>query len=115
MPGFIAWADAVDSIDAAAARARAAGIETVGPLAGSRARADGTLLAWKTLRLANPPVEGLPFFIEWQAGTVHPSQNTPAGCRLMSFEIENPMPLRCVACCGALALTQWLRLVRRRG
>jgi hypothetical protein len=89
-PRFIAWADAVDSIDDAAARARAAGIETVGPLAGSRAQADGTLLTWNTLRLANPPVEGLPFFIEWQAGTVHPSQNSPAGCRLMSFEIEHP-------------------------
>lgn len=89
-PRIIGWADAVDSVEDVAARARTAGIATVGPLAGARSQTDGTLLTWKTLRLANPPLEGMPFFIEWQPGTVHPSQSTPSGCQLASFEIEHP-------------------------
>jgi hypothetical protein len=91
-PRLIAWAVPVESVADTAQRARAAGIETIGPLEGTRAQADGSLLTWKTLRLASPPVEGLPFFIEWQKGTVHPSQSSPSGCRLTSFEIEHTAP-----------------------
>ena len=88
-PKMIGWAVAVDSVIDIAKRARAANIQTVGPLDGSRAQADGSLLTWKTLRIADPTVAGLPFFIEWQKSTAHPSQTSPSGCRLMSFEIEH--------------------------
>jgi hypothetical protein len=88
-PRFIAWAVAVDSVADVAKQARAADIETIGPLEGSRAQADGSLLMWKTLRIARPRVEGLPFFIEWQKDAVHPSENSPLGCRLTSFEVEH--------------------------
>ena len=91
-PKFIAWAVAVESVSDIARRARAANIETIGPLEGSRARAGASLLTWKTLRLAGPSVEGLPFFIEWQEGTAHPSQDAPPGCKLTSFEIEHADP-----------------------
>jgi Glyoxalase-like domain len=87
-PKLIAWAVAVESVADAAERAKAANIETIGPLEGSRAQA-GSMLRWKTLRIGGPPVEGVPFFIEWQKGTPHPSESSPAGCRLTSFEIEH--------------------------
>jgi len=91
-PRLIAWAIAVDSIDAVAQRARAASIGTVGPLDGSRALADGSLLTWKTLRIADPHPEGVPFFIAWGKDAAHPSQGSPAGCRLTAFEIEHTEP-----------------------
>src|SRR5262245_46595040 len=61
-PRLIAWAVAVDSVRATAERARAAKIETIGPLEGSRMQADGRLLTWKTLRCAPQALSGLPFF-----------------------------------------------------
>jgi hypothetical protein len=61
-PQLIAWAVAVESVVDTAKRAKAENIETVGPLAGSRAQADGSLLTWKTLRLAGARAAGLPFF-----------------------------------------------------
>jgi len=87
---LIAWAVAVASVVDTAKRAKAENIETVGPLGGSRALADGSLLTWKTLRLGGPRVAGLPFFIEWRHGTAHPSQQSPPGCLLASFEVEHP-------------------------
>lgn len=105
-PRFIAWAVAVDNVADIAMRVAAANIETIGPLEGARVQADGSLLAWKTLRMAGPSVEGLPFFIEWQKGTPHPSQTTPSGCRLTSFEIDHPDPegtRRILRCLGAEA------------
>lgn len=89
-PKLIAWAVAVDSVAAMAERARAAKIETIGPLEGSRVQADGRLLGWKTLRCAPQSLPGLPFFIEWQAGTPHPSEQAPTGCRLASFTVGHP-------------------------
>jgi hypothetical protein len=90
-PRFIAWAVAVESVADVAKRARAANIVSIGPLDGSRAQSDGSLLTWKTLRI-DSPIEGVPFFIEWRTEAAHPSQNSPAGCRLTSFEIEHTDP-----------------------
>ena len=87
-PRFIGWADAVPDIDEVARRAKAAGIATVGPLEGSRRQADGSMLEWKTLRLASE-LDLAPFFIAW-GKTTHPSETTPKGCRLLSFIIEHP-------------------------
>jgi hypothetical protein len=87
-PRLIAWAVAVDSLDEVAKRAEAANIETVGPLPGARAQADGSFLAWKTLRISAPSLVGLPFFIEW-GSAAHPSATSPGGCSLASFLIEH--------------------------
>jgi hypothetical protein len=89
-PRLIAWAVAVESVVDLAKRARAASIVTVGPLDGSRAQSDGSLLTWKTLRI-DSPLEGVPFFIEWK-DAAHPSQNSPSGCSLTSFAIEHTDP-----------------------
>jgi hypothetical protein len=88
-PRLLAWAVAVENVVETARRAAAQNIDTNGPLAGSRVQADGSLLSWRTLRIGGARVEGLPFFIEWQKGSAHPSQHSPSGCTLASFEIEH--------------------------
>jgi hypothetical protein len=90
-PKVIAWAIAVERVADVAERARAASIATIGPLDGSRALSDGSLLTWKTLRIESP-IEGVPFFIEWRADAAHPSQNSPTGCKLTAFAIEHTDP-----------------------
>jgi hypothetical protein len=87
-PRFVGWATAVADVGEVARRAKAAGIATVGPLDGARRQADGSMLEWKTLRLASE-LELAPFFIAW-GRTTHPSETTPKGCRLLSFAIEHP-------------------------
>ena len=86
-PRLIAWAVAVENLAETTKRARAQNIDTIGPLAGSRAQADGSLLSWQTLRISGPSAVGLPFFIEWQKDTAHPSLHSPSGCTLASFEV----------------------------
>jgi len=58
---------------------------------GARNRPDGSRLAWKTLGFAteNPL---LPFFIEWDRDTQHPSTTSPSGCQLTGFSLEGPDP-----------------------
>ena len=95
-PRVITWAAGTTDIEALAKRARAAGLEVFGPREGSRARPDGRMLAWKTLGIQNTlgadGVEPIPFFIEWAAGSVHPSQDSPAGCELQELAIAHPQP-----------------------
>jgi hypothetical protein len=43
-------------------------------------------------KLGQEGVEPVPFFIEWALDSVHPSQDSPQGCELQSFEIEHPDP-----------------------
>jgi hypothetical protein len=87
---FVAWAIAVAHLDEASV-APAPSPERIGPLEGSRARPDGSMLRWKTLRLATD-VPLVPFFIAWDAGTLHPSADSPSGCGLTSLQIEHADP-----------------------
>jgi hypothetical protein len=103
-PRLVAWAAVTADIDAAADKARQAGYQLFGPQEGSRARPDGRLLQWKTLGVLNDfgidGVEPMPFFIEWAADSVHPSQDSPGGCDLESFVLRHP---------DALGLTEALK------
>jgi hypothetical protein len=95
-PRLITWAAATSDIEGVARRGRAAGGKISGPNDGSRARPDGKMLRWRTIRVANElgggGVDPLPFFIEWSADTVHPSQDSPGGCTLRTLEIVHPNP-----------------------
>jgi len=95
-PRLITWAAGTADIDAVAKRARAAGYEIFGPREGSRARPDGRVLSWRTLGVLNKlgmeGVEPIPFFIEWAAGSLHPSQDSPRGCELQALELEHLNP-----------------------
>ena len=95
-PRLIFWAAATSDIAAIAENALRMALPIVGPIEGSRARPDGKVLQWKTLLVRNQfavqAAEPIPFFIEWASGSVHPSQDSPKGCELQSFEIEHPDP-----------------------
>jgi hypothetical protein len=69
---------------------REAGIVFKGPLPGSRKRPDGSVLHWQTLTLEENPNRLLPFFIEWSAGSIHPSVDSPEGCDLLYFGAASP-------------------------
>jgi hypothetical protein len=91
-PGLVQWAAHVSDIEALAKKLRDANIAFEGPSPGSRARSDGKLLSWKTLRLKDDYQGLLPFFIEWGADSEHPSRNAPSGCRLSRFALATPRP-----------------------
>jgi hypothetical protein len=59
---------------------------------GARNRPDGTRLAWKTLNFTMPESPLLPFFIEWDHASAHPSATSPKGCRLARLILEDPNP-----------------------
>ncbi len=89
-PRLVGWAVHVSDISAQVSRLADAGIEFEGPVPGSRSRPDGRVLHWKALRLKDDRQGLLPFFIEWGAGSVHPSTDSPTGCRLVRFEVLAP-------------------------
>ncbi len=91
-PRLLTWAAATKDIHATAAQAHAAGFELSGPHAGSRTRTDGQTLTWKTLFLKNDFRLLVPFFIEWDAASRHPSEDSPTGCTLQSFTLASPQP-----------------------
>jgi Glyoxalase-like domain len=65
----------------------ATGVPMVGPEEGSRTRPDGKVLHWKALRVKDDHGGLLPFFIEWSRDSAHPSEDAPAGCRLVDFSV----------------------------
>jgi hypothetical protein len=93
-PRLITWAAATEEIDALRQKARSAGLAVTGPQDGSRRHPSGRLLTWRTLQVRNEFGGLIPFFIEWGAQVVHPSRDSPSGCRLLSFELEHPQPER---------------------
>lgn len=104
-PRLLTWAAATKDIHAIAAQSHAAGFELNGPNPGSRARPDGTTLNWQTLFLKNDLSLLIPFFIEWDAASQHPSQDSPAVCTLLTFEIETPQPEKLRAALHHLGIT----------
>jgi hypothetical protein len=86
------WALHASDLAPVVARLKAAGFEVVGPTPGSRRRPDGSMLQWQTAGAGGLGLELAPFFIEWAAGTPHPSTTSPAGCRLEGVELAEPEP-----------------------
>ena len=91
-PRLVGWAAHPGDLDSLAKKLSASGIAFDGPRPGSRARPDGRMLKWKTLNLSDDHDGVLPFFIEWDANSPHPSTDAPAGCRLENFAIADPDP-----------------------
>jgi hypothetical protein len=93
-PRLVHWAAATDDIERVAKIALAAGMKVFGPNEGARARPDGRMLKWKLLdvqaRMGEIRFSPIPFFIQWAADSQHPSQDSPEGLELRSFEIESP-------------------------
>jgi hypothetical protein len=91
-PRLVSWAAHPGDLNQFATRLRNANLAFDGPNPGSRKRPDGQLLQWKTLNLKDDRDGLLPFFIEWGAGTIHPSVDAPAGCKIARFELATPDP-----------------------
>jgi hypothetical protein len=89
-PQLITWAASTRDIDALCQQAQAAGYEIEGPIPGQRMKPDGTMLKWKTAKLITSLGDMVPFFIEWENGVTHPSQDSATGCKLEVFEVEHP-------------------------
>jgi hypothetical protein len=92
------------AVDQFAASLRAADVPSVGPKPGSRNRPDGTTLTWKSLTLKDDSNGVLPFFIEWGAGSLHPSADSPQGCQLRELEIATPDTAALASLCAKLQL-----------
>jgi hypothetical protein len=107
-PKLITWAAGATDIEAVARRAKTAGYQVFGPMDGSRARPDGTKLAWRTLGIANGfaagGIEPIPFFIQWSSGTVHPSVDSPKGCALRELRMTHPNASAVTTVLGAVGI-----------
>lgn len=95
-PRLVLWASATNEIETLAQNARNSKLAIAGPMDGSRMRPDGKLLKWRSLivvREADKEViyfNVIPFFIQWDKESLHPSQDSPAGCQLLSLEFQHP-------------------------
>jgi hypothetical protein len=103
-PRLVGWAAHPGDITQFAAHLRSEGIAFEGPTPGSRKRPDGRLLQWKTLELKNDEDGMLPFFIEWSAGTTHPSADAPSGCKIDNFALSSPSHAELQGRCAQLHL-----------
>ena len=89
-PGLVGWAAHPGDISALAAKLKSQNIPAEVPTPGSRKRPDGKVLHWQTLNLADDANGLLPFFIQWSADSLHPSEDAPKGCQLLRFELLTP-------------------------
>ncbi|HMV86130.1 MAG TPA: VOC family protein [Blastocatellia bacterium] len=109
-PRLVLWASATEEIDALAQKAKAARLSAMGPLDGARARPDGKLLKWRSLNIGREADKNrmyfnvLPFFIQWDKASLHPSQDSPTGCRLLLLEFAHPQADAILAAMKTLGL-----------
>ena len=95
-PRLVLWASATIEMEVITDEAKTVGFITNGPTDGSRKRPDGNVLKWQLLNVARETEKELryfnllPFFIQWDKDSLHPSQDSPAGCQLVSLEFAHP-------------------------
>ena len=104
-PRLIGWAARAGNIGAIAQHLRDAQIPFTGPHAGSRIRPDGATLSWHTVVLEDDANGLLPFFIEWDAASEHPSAGAPAGCEMQDFGVTYSDATRWSAAATTLGIT----------
>ena len=91
-PRMFTWAAATRDIEGLERKVRAAGIETSGVVAGARSKPDGNVLRWKTFSVGGHDGDVVPFVIEWDRASRHPSLDSPGGCALRELRLEHPDP-----------------------
>jgi hypothetical protein len=94
-PRLVGWAAASRDLDALVRRSRDSGLQTSGPLEGARARPDGGMVRWRTAAVSHDfggPLGAVPFFIQWDAGTRHPSEEYPPAGQLDGVTFVHPAP-----------------------
>ncbi len=87
----LTWAVGVEDAAALVPVLQALGHKALGPFPGSRVKPDGQVLEWNIVAIesTNP---ALPFFIQWKAGSAHPSTTSPGGCSLESLKLHDADP-----------------------
>ena len=93
-PRILTWAAGTRDIELLDNRLRAAGFETSGVIPGSRAKPDGTTLKWRSLSVGGHDNDLVPFVIEWDRASTHPSADSPAGCTIKALRLEHPDPAK---------------------
>ena len=91
-PTIVGWAIRTQELDRVASLLRERGVSSTDPIAGSRLRPDGQTLRWRTVMLTHDDKGNLPFFIEWDARSPHPSTDAPDGCLLEEFRPTGSLP-----------------------
>ncbi len=86
------WALHTDNVGAVMATLRGAAFKVSDVSAGARNRPDGVKLAWQTADVDGEGLEDAPFFIQWGAGSPHPSGDAPGGCTLEAVRMTQPDP-----------------------
>jgi hypothetical protein len=89
---IVGWAIRQRDLDQLASLLKERGVPCSDPIAGSRVRPDGQTLRWRMLLLADDRKGNLPFFIEWDSASPHPSADAPGGCLLQQFRPTGPLP-----------------------
>jgi len=89
-PRLITWAAATPDINSILKSAEESGYQVEGPSEGSRLKPGGGKLEWKILSILSKLGPVIPFFIQWGSGIVHPSADSPSGCRLEALVIHHP-------------------------
>ena len=90
-PKIVGWA-VRHELDQFAALLYERGVPSIGPAKGSRVRQDGSILRWRTVILRDDLKGHLPFFIEWDTYSPHPSTDSPKGCSLREFRVTGALP-----------------------
>jgi hypothetical protein len=120
-PRLINFAVTTTNIAGVAVAAREAGFRLFGPQPGSRQTVDGKTLRWQRLgvlnQLGSGGVEPVPFFIQWDASSQHPSKTAPGGCALEALAFEHPKPselagaFKTLGIEGAISQAEQVRIV----
>src|SRR5580704_6295261 len=107
-PRIIQWAIHTEDLAAAKSLAEAAGLKTIGPQPGSRQTPDGRKLRWQVLSIEQTtPL--VPFFIQWEPDSPHPSSDSPELGTAKSLRFETPQPDELRRILHAAAITADLR------
>ena len=79
-------------LDKLASLLKERGVPCTDPIPGSRVRPDGQTLNWRKLTLVGDLKGNLPFFIDWNSASRHPSSDAPGGCLLQEFRSTGALP-----------------------
>lgn len=87
----IMWAVGVENAETAKALLDSKGYFATPVMKGSRVKPDGSVLKWQSVAVPSS-TSYLPFFIQWDKDSTHPSKSSPSGCSLASLSITDPKP-----------------------
>lgn len=86
-PQIVGWAVRHTDLGNYALFLRKNNVPCIGPRQASRIRPDGREFRWTFLTLQDDKQSFMPFFIDWDNASPHPSDEAPGACLLMEFSV----------------------------